>query len=167
MFIILENEKQGGFGSLDFEQIYSKYYQKVLNYLTFMLKTSKEAEDIAQEVFYKLIKNPPREDNIQGWLITVAKNLAINYLKSQKRISIGEKHLLFSQTPQDDIEILQVKMTLEKLPEEQRDLLILKYSGYTYEEIAKIMNINPNSVGTMIARAQRKFRKIYEEGEGE
>ena len=102
-----------------------------------MLKTSKEAEDIAQEVFYKLIKNPPCEDNIHGWLITVAKNLAINYLKSQKRISIGEKYLLCSQTPQDDIEILQVKMTLEKLPEEQRDLLILKYSGYTYEEIAK------------------------------
>jgi len=83
-----------------------------------MLKTSKEAEDIAQEVFYKLIKNPPREDNIQGWLITVAKNLSINYLKSQKRISMGEKYLLCSQTPQDDTEILQVKMTLEKLPEE-------------------------------------------------
>jgi len=102
-----------------------------------MLKTSKEAEDIAQEVFYKLIKNPPREDNIQGWLITVAKNFAINYLKSQKRISMEEKYLLCSQTPQDDTEILQVKMTLEKLPEEQRELLILKYSGYTYEEIAK------------------------------
>jgi len=50
---------------------------------------------------------------------------------------MGEKYLLCSQTPQDDIEILQVKMTLEKLPEEQRELLILKYSGYTYEEIAK------------------------------
>jgi len=80
---------------------------------------------------------------------------------------MGEKYLLCFQTPQDDIEILQVKMTLEKLPEEQRELLILKYAGYTYEEIAKIMNINPNSVGTMIARAQRKFKKIYEEGEGE
>ncbi|WAM33612.1 sigma-70 family RNA polymerase sigma factor [Caldicellulosiruptor morganii] len=132
-----------------------------------MLKTPKEAEDIAQEVFYKLIKNPPREDNIQGWLITVAKNLAINYLKSQKRIYIGEETIICSQTSQDDIEILQVKMTLEKLPDEQKDLLLLKYSGYTYEEIAKIMNINPNSVGTMIARAQKKFRKIYEEGEGE
>ncbi|WP_232841559.1 hypothetical protein [Caldicellulosiruptor acetigenus] len=39
-----------------------------------MLKTSKEAEDIAQEVFYKLIKNPPREDNIQEGYFDVGNN---------------------------------------------------------------------------------------------
>jgi RNA polymerase sigma-70 factor (ECF subfamily) len=49
---------------------------------------------------------------------------------------------------------------LEKLPEENKNLLLLYHNGLKYKEIAKVLNLNPNSVGTMLVRSIDKLKQL-------
>ena len=55
----------------------------------------------------------------------------------------------------------QVRQTLAVLRERQAELLILRASGLSYDELAAALGLNRASVGTLIARAQQAFRKEY------
>jgi RNA polymerase sigma-70 factor (ECF subfamily) len=55
----------------------------------------------------------------------------------------------------------QVRRVLAALDERQAELLVLRSSGLSYEEVASAADVNPASVGTLISRAQQAFRKEY------
>jgi RNA polymerase sigma-70 factor (ECF subfamily) len=45
--------------------------------------------------------------------------------------------------------------------ERQSQLLILRYSGFSYKEIASALNLAPASIGPLLVRAEREFEKQY------
>lgn len=63
---------------------------------------------------------------------------------------------------ENDFEILLIKKILNELNSKERLCLLLKFSGYKYNEISNIIGIEKNSVGKTIARAQQKFKEKYE-----
>jgi RNA polymerase sigma-70 factor (ECF subfamily) len=58
---------------------------------------------------------------------------------------------------------VRVRVALEGLSERQRRMLVLRSEGYSYRDIAAVLGLNEASVGTLLARACRAFRKVYEE----
>ncbi|MBG9536034.1 sigma factor-like helix-turn-helix DNA-binding protein, partial [Bacillus thuringiensis] len=52
------------------------------------------------------------------------------------------------------------------MKEQDRTILLMKFSGFRYKEIAQVLQIDDSSIGTMLARAKLKFRKIFEQMEG-
>jgi RNA polymerase sigma-70 factor, ECF subfamily len=50
-----------------------------------------------------------------------------------------------------------VRTVLERIPERDRQLLLMREEGFKYDEIARVIGVAPASVGTLIARALRKF----------
>ncbi len=54
-----------------------------------------------------------------------------------------------------------MRLVLAALDERQAELLLLRSSGLSYEEVASAADVNPSSVGTLISRAQQAFRKEY------
>jgi RNA polymerase sigma-70 factor (ECF subfamily) len=56
-----------------------------------------------------------------------------------------------------------VRATLEQLPARQGQLLLLRYAGLSYAEIAAALELAPGSVGTLLARAERAFAKAHAE----
>src|SRR5580704_8391916 len=54
-----------------------------------------------------------------------------------------------------------VRLVLAVLEERQAELLLLRSSGLSYDEVAAAADVNPASVGTLISRAQQSFRKEY------
>ena len=58
-------------------------------------------------------------------------------------------------------ESAQVRLVLAVLPARQAELLLLRFDGFSYEEVASTLDLNPASVGTLLSRAQRAFRKEY------
>jgi RNA polymerase sigma-70 factor (ECF subfamily) len=58
-----------------------------------------------------------------------------------------------------------VRLILDQLPERDRQLLLMREEGFKYEEIARVIGVAPASVGTLIARALRKFTTLYESSE--
>jgi len=156
-----------------FKDIFERYYPKILKQISWIVKDEFKAEDIAQEVFIKFFKNPPRyNENIGGWLSKVAINHALNYLRTKRSTRIREVEA-FQQNEEklledpeeiaiNNLEKSKVKEILLKMNKRDMMCLILKHSGYSYEEIAVALGIKKSSVGTTIARAQKKFKELYE-----
>ncbi|MGF7430637.1 RNA polymerase sigma factor SigX [Thermoanaerobacterium thermosaccharolyticum] len=153
-----------------FKDIFEKYYFKIYRQIALIINDDDNAQDIAQEVFIKLIKNPPHSDeNIGGWLSKVAINQALNFIRSEKNLKSREiKVSQFNDdliSPEDiaieKIEIDKVRKVLSKMDKRDMLCLVLKHSGYSYEEISISLGIKKSSVGTTVARAHRKFKELY------
>ncbi|MEB8957686.1 sigma factor-like helix-turn-helix DNA-binding protein, partial [Bacillus cereus] len=54
---------------------------------------------------------------------------------------------------------------LNKMNDRERTLLLMKFSGFQYKEIAEVLQIEISSIGTLLVRAKMKFRKIYKQME--
>ena len=57
----------------------------------------------------------------------------------------------------------RVRAALGGMPERERQMLLLRAEGYSYREIADALHLQEASVGTLLARAKRAFREIYED----
>jgi RNA polymerase sigma factor (sigma-70 family) len=133
------------------------------------------AEDLAQEVFLRLYRNPPDELGAVGaWLHRVLTRVGYDYLNKQTReralvekqvlMAAGDSHSAVSNEDEAlrKMEQSEVRDWLERLPDRDRQLLMLKYSGYSYDEIAEKLQVRKPLVGTMLTRATEKLRKQAE-----
>ena len=59
-------------------------------------------------------------------------------------------------------ELARVRAVLSAMDDRQARLLLLRHAGFSYQEIAAALEINPASVGTLLARAEQAFGKLYD-----
>jgi RNA polymerase sigma-70 factor (ECF subfamily) len=159
---------------VDFDAVFAKLYPSLFRYLQRLTGDDDVAEDIAQESFVRLLRQRLPEDEVRPWLFTVAMNL----VRDRARKSDRRQRLLTSAPelvtrrplPDEDVEraerIASVRDVLERLPERDRQLLLMREEGFKYDEIARVIGVAPASVGTLIARALKKFAAEFEAREG-
>jgi len=156
-----------------FQVLFKQYYPQVVWKVMIILKDRPLAEDVAQEVFVKLYHaDRSAIDNLPGWLTKVAVNTAYNQVRTEKR------HMARKQKQQAEEriwprsveeayvkheELGEVQKTLMRLSEQDRDLLVMRFSGYSYEEIAENKGLEKSSIGALLARAKSRFKKMYAE----
>ncbi|MBE3580787.1 MAG: sigma-70 family RNA polymerase sigma factor [Thermoanaerobacteraceae bacterium] len=160
----------------EFEGLFQTYYSGVYRWLYYLLGERTAAEDLAQEVFLKLYCQPPGDkSNLRGWLRRVAANLAYNYLRSEERRRRREEGEVFKEARGvialeeallREEEARRVRNCLAQLSPRERLCLLLRQEGYSYAEIASIIQVDKNSVGTILARARRHFVTLYNRNEG-
>ncbi len=167
--------KNSGFKDAEFQKLYKKYFVIVFRHVNYLLGgNSPVAEEIVQETFIKLYNSPPVSQNsLSAWLLKVATNTTYNHLRSDKqRVARETKvyNLESAGCPSSNLveevyfrnqQVLAVKEVLDYMPERDRICLLLKFSGFSYIEISEITGIQKGSVGTILARAQAKFRKEF------
>jgi len=161
----------------DFQILYSKMYPKLVRQAAFVLGDRAVAEDMAQEALLRLHKmGLSTIDNPPAWLSKVTNNLCFSYMRSEGSRRRREEIVLansakdgFSQAAVsaesaalDREEFRLIHKALKKLQPRDRMVLLMKFSGYKYDEIAATVEINRNSVGTILARARKKFKQEYE-----
>ena len=159
-----------------FSALFLRYYQSVHNMLARTTGDSHEAEDLSQEVFVRLYRHPldaNRQHNLRAWLYRVALNLSLNARRAKQRESgrCERAHRLTEQQRHTDgdtedsllrgEEQERVRRALDLLAPRQRQCLILRYEGFTYAEIAQVLEVSPGSVGTLLARAEAEFTRCY------
>jgi RNA polymerase sigma factor (sigma-70 family) len=161
----------------DFEQIFHQLYPRIVEVASRFTESQDEAEEIASDAFWKLWNSPPRnQDNLPGWLYRVATHLGYNALRAKRRradYEVAAGRLILAESgvvdPQRAAEQrderCRVQAILLQMPRRDVQILLLRHSGLSYSEIAGAMKINPTSVGTLLARAERKFDHMYREGE--
>ncbi|WP_042170576.1 sigma-70 family RNA polymerase sigma factor [Paenibacillus gorillae] len=155
-----------------FRQLFDQHYPSVRRKLIALLRDEAAAEDIAQEVFLKLYRNPPDQLEAAGaWLHRVLTRQAYDYIdkKNRERALLQKSEQQFMVQPQafqsneetmlERDEQEQVKQLLEALPERDRKLLMLRYSGYSYAEIAEKLRLKQPQVGTLLKRAGERFKR--------
>jgi RNA polymerase sigma-70 factor, ECF subfamily len=159
----------------EFDGLFERLYPQLFRYLNRLTGSPDLADDIAQESFVRLLARPLPEEEARRWLFTVATNLvrdSARTSKTRQRLLVGNP---VSPTPaplpDEETErsqtIAAVRAALEELAERDRVLLLMRQEGFKYEEIAQSAGVAPGSVGTLIARAARRFAAVYRKQEAE
>ncbi|MBN1429504.1 MAG: sigma-70 family RNA polymerase sigma factor [Anaerolineae bacterium] len=156
-----------------FEELFQRHYDMVYGVLFRLVGTRQEAEDLAQEVFFKLYKRPLQHgENIAGWLYRVATNMGYNALRAnhrryQRECKAGSDQQPLA-APEEEVtrrEVQrQIRNALMAIPERDAKMLVLSQTGFSYQELAEIVGVAPGSVGTLLARAKRTFLVAYDGG---
>jgi RNA polymerase sigma factor (sigma-70 family) len=159
--------------SSEFEALFLEHWARVYRLLCRLVGDPSEAEDLALETFLRLYRHHPQQEdgfNLGGWLHRVATNLGLHSIRSWKRREHYEmtagKYALNEDPPaevlaQQEEEHRLVRLALAQMNERQSQLLILRYSGLGYKEIARELNLAPTSIGPLLVRAEREFEKQY------
>ena len=159
----------------DLEALFAQHWSRVYGLLFRLVGEHAEAEDLALEVFWRYYHNPPTEHDPQrvgGWLYRVALRLGFNSLRAQRRRNkyedaVGMQNLVHEESldPANQVELeeqrQQVRQVLAQMKPKPARLLVLRYNGLSYAEIATTLEIAPGSVGTLLARAEAEFQKRY------
>lgn len=164
-----------------FEAIFHEHYPKVYAILFHLTGDQYEADDLAAETFWRLWEQPPAQnENLAGWLYRVATRLGYNQLRATQRreryeAEAGRDDVFFqpgrtlpgdpAQTAEQRQERERVRQVLRQLPLREVQVLVLRYSGLSYKEIAAAAGIAAGSVGTLLSRAENKFEALYGRGE--
>jgi RNA polymerase sigma factor (sigma-70 family) len=164
-----------------FDEQFLAYWAPVYRLLVRLVGDPAEAEDLALETFLRLYRRPPAPGeglNLGGWLNRVATNLGLHSIRSFRRreryeLTAGKGAL--EQAAEDrPAEILAAKedhrlarLALAQMNERQSNLLVMRYSGLAYKDIAAELGISPTSVGPLLFRAEREFEKRYRSLMGE
>jgi RNA polymerase sigma-70 factor (ECF subfamily) len=162
-------------GMTDFETIFLEHWPRVYGVLVRLVGDHAEAEDLALETFWRLYQRPPgdgRDLNLGGWLYRVATNLGLNAVRGWKRrqryeLEAGrwEAGEHTGGDPADTLmqeeERRRVRQVLSEMDSRQAQLLVLRHSGMAYRELAAALAVSANSIGTLLARAEREFEKRY------
>ena len=131
-------------------------------------KNAHDAEDIVQDVFVRLMKNPQKFDSHEhkkAWLIRVTINLCHDKFRSSwfRKTEPLEDYPIISEA--SDFYRLETIELIRKLPEAQRNAIYLFcFEGYSIDEISRITGRSKGSVGSDIHRARKKLKIEMEEG---
>ncbi|QYR19253.1 sigma-70 family RNA polymerase sigma factor [Paenibacillus sp. sptzw28] len=158
-----------------FQRLFREHYPVVARKLYALTGDYAAAEDLAQEVFLRLYRShPDRLEAVGAWLHRVLIRVGYDYLRQRSSV----KALLEKETarvaawsegtsPSGETEVIRewekdvVRRVLRKLTDRDRTALLLREEGYSYEEIALRLEINPKIVGTLLARAEERLKKKY------
>src|SRR6266571_5491444 len=164
-----------------FEAVFTHYYPLVYQLAYRCTGQRDEADDIAQEVFLRFYRTPPQatgEAEQRAWLCRVATNLGLNALRARQRRADREERagdMKRRTTPDEEAQqdpeqhalageqAELVRSILAELPERQQVYLLLRSIGLSYAEIAQATGVATASVGALLARAEREFRRKYHE----
>ncbi|HEY4779169.1 MAG TPA: sigma-70 family RNA polymerase sigma factor [Solirubrobacterales bacterium] len=144
--------------------LYVRYADDVLRYVTSFIRDHHEAEDITQNVFAKLMKAiqkyEQREVPFDAWILRVARNAALDYLRAKRAIPTEEVRLADTGSAQTGIDRGRaLRQALEELPEDQREVLVLRHIvGLSPVEIAGTLDKTESSVHGLHHRGRRSLR---------
>ena len=156
--------------STDYDALFRDVYPALFRYLHRLTGDTDAAEDMAQESFVRLLGREMPEREARLWLFTVATNL----FRDRARTTRRRERLLTANPwtpaalprPDEALErerkVAGVKAALAKIPERDRQMLLMREEGFRYEEIAGVVQVAPGSVGTLLARATRRFLAVYD-----
>ncbi len=150
------------------QQLYLQHADAVNRYVRGIVRNPSDAEDITHNVFLKLLdairQYEPRGTPFSGWLLRVARNAALDYMRARRNEYVGEVHEPGHDNLQaDSHRSHELQSALDQLPETQREILILRhFVGLTPGEIAVRLNRTEASVHGLHHRGRAALRAQLE-----
>lgn len=152
------------------EKYFEEYYSLCYRVAFTQVKTHADAEDIAQEVFVRLIFYQPVfacREHEKAWMIRATLNLSRDFIKSKwhkttvalDAVAEAEKSYFHVPFLAED----ETLWTLLRLPEKYKNSLYLfYYEDYSIEEISELLEMPKNTVKTNLRRGREELKKLIE-----
>ncbi len=158
-------------------KLFAEYHGPLVRFLTRRLGDRDWAEELAQETFVRAMKQEVITSE-RSWLFAVASNLVRDEARKDARRR-QRLELLHEQSKVDAVaepeptsmeregEQALARRAVEALGERDRDALLMREEGLSYDEIAAALDLSVGSVGTTLSRARRRLMEAYEELQAE
>ena len=179
--VLLRNYLTGDRNAIS--QLIERHSRRVRDYIRMMVKDRDVAEDIFQETFIKAVRvidEGRYTDNgkFLSWILRIAHNQVIDYFRAQRQDkSVSESDAgydvlgtlqLAERTIEDEIVCEQiereVRMLVELLPEEQREVVRMRYfGGLSFKEIAEQTGVSINTALGRMRYALINLRRMIRE----
>lgn len=157
------------------EHALAEYESPLIGYAVGIVRDVERARDVVQDTFIRLYKQDVEKvkGGLKTWLYTVCRNRALDVLRKEKRMIVVDDEAFsneVSSTPSpareaDNSErIAQLMSTLERLSENQREVILLKFQkGMSYQEISEKTGLTSGNVGFLLHNGLKKLREILPE----
>lgn len=149
-----------------FTELYNRYAPRIHAYCYRVVGNVEQAEDIFQETFlrfYRSAQNERMMTNVPGYLLTIARNLCLNYKRDRRpMVPIDSMQFSADEASHERTELLElITMALELLEFEYREVFVLReYNGLSYAQIAELIDTTIPTVKTRVFRAKQKIKAI-------
>ena len=162
--------------SVDFDATFDEHYPDLVRYCTRLTGDGDVAEDLAQESMLRLFDNDVNgtPHGVRAWLFKTATHL----VRDRYRVETNRRRLLEAhpvtpggtESPDRSLERGEARnlarAALDTLAPRDREILLMRYSGFSYREIAEAVDVAATSIGTLLARAEQRFHEaITDTGE--
>jgi RNA polymerase sigma-70 factor (ECF subfamily) len=173
-------ERPNSWPETDFRAVFLQHYPSIVGVLARLVGDPTRAEELANDVFWRLYREPALRayGNLGGWLYRTATNLGIDTLRASSRRRHYEEAAgrltrsgsVDANGPLEDVlreeKCRLVRTVLASIKPAQAQLLILRASGFSYKELAGVLEVKVTGIGTMLNRAEEEFRNRYLELHG-
>jgi RNA polymerase sigma-70 factor (ECF subfamily) len=169
-----------------FEYLAEKYRRPMLGFMYRVTRNTHLAEELAQEVFlrvYRARATYNAEAKFSTWLYRIASNLSVNYIRDTKHerpemsvsldepdeetgttLDLADKSLNAEQDLLRRERLMAIKRHVQALPERQRNAVLMhKYQGMDYRQIADVLNISESATKSLLFRAYETLRERLKE----
>jgi len=162
-----------------FDEVYAALAGPVFGLALRVLRDQAQAEEVAQEVLVEVWRTASRFDpargSAQAWVLTMAHRRAVDRVRSSEAAGRRERTAARQMTdiPFDEVaeaveerdEQQRVRRCLESLTDLQRESVTLAYySGYTYPQVAGLLEVPLGTVKTRLRDALRRLRECLGSG---
>lgn len=161
----------------DFEKLVTAYEKNVYNIALRMVGDPDDAADMTQETFikaYRALSSFRGDSKFSSWIYRIASNVCLDFLRSRSRhpqVSLStvdeDDRATFElpdmrQNPEEQLMkklgMEAVRRGLEQLPEQQRQILVLReLGGLSYAELAQTLGLEEGTVKSRIFRARKRL----------
>jgi RNA polymerase sigma-70 factor (ECF subfamily) len=158
-----------------FDALFRDHYPRLVGLVSRLTGDPGQAEEIAADVFSKLARRSTllaSRENLTAWIYRVATNAGLDALRAacrrRKTEGAANAERLRVGSDRGALEDLllaersgRVRAVLAAMKDRDAELLLLRADGMAYREIAHLLGVQPSSVGTLLARAEREFERRY------
>jgi RNA polymerase sigma-70 factor (ECF subfamily) len=149
--------------------LFDRYQVPLFNFFYKMTGNRPVSEDLVQEVFFRILKyrqtyrpNTP----FRAWMYGIARNARVDsFRKRRPEVSLEpevEPAIVPVDSAEQRQEIQLLYQALLRMPEEKKEVLILsRFQGLKYEEIAQLLGCEVNTVKTRVHRALQELREVF------
>lgn len=148
-----------------------EHIDALYGYAMTLTRDATEAEDLVQETYLRATSaanQPQPNSNLKAWLFVIMRNAWLNQLRhnqsgprfveletNEAEDAAGNPHVVYLRK----LEREQVRAAIEKLPQAYREIVVLRdIEGFTYQEIAMVLDCPAGTVMSRLGRARAKLR---------
>ena len=158
--------------NVNFDQAALGHIDALYGYAMTLTRNATEAEDLVQETYLRAsaaANQPQPQDNLKAWLFVVMRNAWLNQMRhnnsgprfvdldanDQVEDARLNPHVVYLRK----LEREQVRSAIENLPDAYREIVVLRdMEGFTYQEIATVLECPAGTVMSRLGRARAKLR---------
>jgi RNA polymerase sigma factor (sigma-70 family) len=153
--------------------LFDRYHISLYNFFLKLTLNRAVSQDLTQNLFYRVIRYresfEPGHGSFRSWIYRIARNVHLDHCKQEKNVpgrlsdpEETEQYLVEGPAGYSEEQYQLLDEALARLSPDQREVLVLsRYQGLKYEEIARIRNSSVAAIKVQVFRAIRQLRHFY------